>query len=74
VPARFRRVRSAGEHFGVQFAPPTGGGSHWKATKPGFRSYTIPAHNGERTEIGDHYIRGFCRHFAIDLDEFRSKL
>jgi len=74
VPARFRRIIAAAEHFGISFSPPTGGGAHWKATKAGFRSYPIPAHNGDRTQIGDQYIRGFCRNFGIDLSEFRSKL
>lgn len=73
MPARLKRIIAAAAAYGVTFDPPSGS-SHWKGKKPGFRSYTIPAHNGERTEIGDQYIRGFCRNFGIDRREFESKL
>jgi len=48
-------------------------GSHWKA-KMGGKSYPLPAHNGERSEIRDLYIKGLCRCFDIDESEFRKKL
>ena len=31
-------------------------------------------HNGMKTEIPDEYIRGICRAFGIDLDEFKKRL
>jgi hypothetical protein len=34
----------------------------------------VAAHNGERTEIADHYIRGMCRSMGIDEDELRALL
>jgi hypothetical protein len=49
-------------------------GSHWLAKKAGFRTYPIPAHNGEKTEIPDVYIRGFCRNFGIDREEFKARI
>jgi hypothetical protein len=36
--------------------------------------YPIPAHNGPKTEIGDHYIRGLCRTFGLDVDEMMKLL
>jgi hypothetical protein len=44
------------------------------AKRKGCRSYPLPAKNGARSEISDEYIRGFCRNFGIDLDEFLGKL
>ena len=48
---------------GVEVSP---GAKHWKCSKPGFRPYAIPAHNGEKTELSDKYVRGAKRHFGID--------
>jgi hypothetical protein len=44
------------------------------AKRPGHRTYPIPAHRGERSEIGDQYISGFCRNFGIDPAAFRARL
>jgi hypothetical protein len=44
------------------------------AKKAGHRTYPIPAHRGPNSEIADAYIRGLCRNFAIDLQEFLGKL
>lgn len=71
---RLRRVKAVAEGFGIEVSKPQGGGSHWKAKKPGFRTYPVPAHNGEKTEIGDQYIRGLCRNFDLDPDEFKKRL
>lgn len=45
-----------------------------EALTEGERTYPIPAHNGEKTEIDDVYINEFCDQYGIDRDEFRSKL
>jgi hypothetical protein len=74
VAARFSKVISAAASYGITVEKPSGGGSHWKAKKAGFRTYPIPAHRGKKTVIGDEYIRGLCRNFALDLNEFLSKL
>lgn len=74
MAARLRRIQVVASEYGITIAPPTGDGSHWMAKKAGHRTYPIPAHRGENSEIGDSYIRGFCRNFGIDLAEFRSKL
>lgn len=59
--------------YGITFSRPSSG-SHWKAKKDGYRTYPVPAHNGERTEISDQYIRGLCRNFGLNAEEFVAKL
>ena len=71
--ARLRNIVRAAREYGIEFEKPDSG-SHWKAKKHGYRTYPIPAHNKENSEISDQYIRGFCRNFEIDASEFRSKL
>ena len=73
MPAKLTKIRRAAESYGVTISQPRRG-SHWKATRPGSRSYILPAHKGARTELSDHYIAGFCRNFGIDLAEFKAKL
>ena len=72
MPARARDVIRALKEFGVSVEEPSTG-SHWKA-KRGSVIYTIPLHNGAKTELADHYIRGVCRAFQIDLAELRKHL
>lgn len=66
-------VRALGEH-NVVVEPATGGGSHFKAKRPGARTYVIPAHNGDKTELDDKYVKALCKNFEIDFDVFRAKL
>lgn len=73
MPARLKRIIAVAAEYGIAFSPPSSG-SHWKAKKDGFRTYPVPAHNGERTEISDPYIRGLCRNFGIAFEEFLAKL
>jgi len=40
----------------------------------GGKVYPLAAHNGERSEIRDLYIKGLCRCFDLDESEFRKKL
>jgi hypothetical protein len=72
MPARLARIVAVAESFGISVERPSRG-SHWKAKKPGYRTYPIPAHNGLRSEISDFYIAGFCRAFEIDLAEFKNR-
>jgi hypothetical protein len=74
MPARLREIIAICEQLGVALEPPKGGGSHWKAKKDGFRTFPLPAHNGERTEISDHYIRALCRNFDLDFGEVKRLL
>lgn len=73
MPARLRNIRKAAKAFGIEITEP-GRGSHWQCRREGFRMYTIPAHNGLKTEIADKYIAGFCRHFELDEAAVRAKL
>lgn len=72
MPARARDIIRAFAAFDVIFREPKKG-SHWKARK-GEVAYTIPLHNGPKTEVGDEYIRGACRAFGVDEDELRKLL
>ena len=74
MSARLSRIEAVAAQYGITISKPTGRGSHWKAKKPGHRTYPIPAHKGVKTEIADNYINGLCRNFGIDADEFKSKL
>jgi hypothetical protein len=73
MPARLRDLARALASFGIDVDMPSAG-SHWKARKEGFGVYPIPAHNGPKSEIGDVYLRGVCRHFGIELAELKSKM
>lgn len=70
---RLRDLKRALEALGVAVQPSPSGGSHWRAIHGG-RVYPIPAHNGERTEVKDVYVRGVCRCFALDEAELRKHL
>jgi len=72
MPARLREIIRICDRLGISVGP--GKGSHWKATRPGCRPFPIPAHNGERTEIPDEYIRGLCRTLGVDYDEMKRLL
>lgn len=70
MPARLLALKRALESMGLEVLKP-GSGSHWKAVRPGKggKTFPIPAHNGEKTEIGDQYIRAVCRCFEIDPED-----
>ena len=73
MPARLCDIARAAKTLGIAISKPNGG-SHWKATRPGFRPYPLPAHNGDRTELDDKYIRGLCRAMQVDEGELRALL
>lgn len=73
MPARFSSIIRALRHLGFEVAEPNAG-SHWHVHGPGGKAYTVPAHNGPKSEIDDKYIRGLCRAFGIDEKDFRSRL
>lgn len=50
-----------------------GKGSHATLECRG-KCYVLPLHNGTKTELSDVYIRGLCRAFEIDEEEFRKYL
>lgn len=61
------------EEYGVTLEP-RGRGKHYKLSRDGARCYTITAHNGLKSEISDHYIRGACKNFGIEPSELKKKL
>lgn len=58
--------------MGVAVEPPNSG-SHYRAVKDG-KVYPVPAHNGERSEISDVYIRGLCRAFDLNYEDLKKHL
>ncbi len=73
MPARFRDIKRALSGFAITAEPPASG-SHWKLRDQTGKVYTLPCHNGERSEISDVYLKALCRTFGLDLDEFMRKL
>jgi len=66
--ARFSKVKKACEKREAVVTPPKRG-SHWKVKREGQRSFPLPAHNGSKSEITDHYIRALWRNFGcVDWD------
>lgn len=72
MPPRARDLARALATFGITVEAPRSG-SHWTARR-GSVSYSIPMHNGMKTEVKDPYIRGVCRAFGLDEDELRRLL
>jgi hypothetical protein len=70
VPVRFRRLIAALKRMRVVAVVPVSGGSHWRCEESGV-CYPIPAHNGDKSEISDAYIRGVSR--ALELDEAKLR-
>ena len=73
MPARLRDIVRALAELGVAIEKPNRG-SHFKALSASGRKYSIPAHNGEKTEISDEYIRGLCRFLGIDAKRLKDLL
>lgn len=73
MPARLRDLIRAARTLGVTIEEPSSG-SHYKAVMKGRRPYPLPCHNGEKSVLGDDYLRGFCRAFGLDLDELKKLL
>jgi hypothetical protein len=60
--------------YGVVVETATGGSSHYKAKRAGARTYPLAAHNGEKTELDDKYLKKLCANFGIDYEDFKTKL
>jgi hypothetical protein len=73
MPARLRDIaRVCVNYFGLEVEKPSSG-SHWKL-KSAKCTYPVPAHNAEKTEIADKYIKGLCRAHEIDYAEMKRRL
>lgn len=73
MPARMGNIVRAAKQLGLRVVEGKGT-SHWKFERDGHRPYPIPAHNGEKQEISDKYIRGMCRALGLDENELRKLL
>lgn len=73
MPARLRDIVRALAALGIAVEKPNRG-SHFKAVNAAGRKYSIPAHNGEKTEISDDYVRGLCRFLGIDPQQLKDLL
>jgi hypothetical protein len=74
MPARLGDIARASKHLDLGVALRKGKGSHFVFERPGYRCYPVPAGNGEKTEIGDQYIRGLCRALGLDEQQLRKLL
>lgn len=75
MPAKFWAVRRAlRRHPTLHLDERPGKGSHLVIRDQRGRSYTISLHRGEHSEIADWYIRGLCRTFDLDYNEFKKLL
>lgn len=70
MPPRLRNIKAALREYDIEVVTGT---KHYQARR-GVDVYPIPAHNGEKSEVPDVYIRGLCRRFNIDEAEFRNKI
>jgi hypothetical protein len=67
-PRRLSEVIAIAKRYGCEL---DGGGKHnFKLKKAGCRTYTIPAHNGQRSEVPWKYIAGLCRCMQIPEEAF----
>jgi len=72
--ARLSDIRRAARSYQITIEEPSSG-SHWKARREGTGGcYPIPANNGDKTEISNVYIKGFCRFFDLDFEKFWAQL
>lgn len=75
MPARFWAIRRAlREYPHLKMEERRGKGSHIVIRDQMGRSYPLSLHKGENSELSDVYVRGLCRAFALDYEEFRKKL
>ena len=73
MPARLRDIKRALLEYGVTAEAPSSG-SHWKLRDASGKVYTLPCHNGDRTELSGVYLKGLCRAFGSDLEDFKRRL
>lgn len=71
MPARLSKLKKAVS--GQLDLEKPSSGSHWKFTD-GSSKYTVPAHNGLKTEITDLYIKKLCAHFGLDYAEIKASM
>jgi hypothetical protein len=68
MPERLSNLKRRLARQGIVVAP---AGRHFKAAGVNAqgerRTYSIPAHNGDKTELSDVYIRGLARTFGLDV-------
>ena len=69
----FRKIIKSCRKRGAEVVRPSHG-SHWKVQLAGFRSYPISAHNGDKSKIHKSVVRGLCRNFEWNEEEFISEL
>ena len=72
MPARLSAILRALKDFDATIENPSGG-SHFKAYRNG-TMYSIPAHNGLKSEIPDMYIKQLCKELGIDYKKFVKSL
>lgn len=66
--AKFRDVQSLLESHGWMHASTKG--SHARFKKPGYRSWTVPVHNGK---VKRHYVDDLCELLGLDNEETETE-
>ena len=75
MPARFWAIRRALRTYSsLHLEERPGKGSHTVIRDQQGRTYVLTLHRGEHSDVSDVYIRGLCRAFGLDYDEFKQKL
>jgi hypothetical protein len=74
MPARLRDLKRAAKRWNIELSATHSGRHPFKFVRTGRPPYPVKAHNGERSELADAYVRGLARHFDIDERELFNEL
>jgi len=75
MPAKFWAVRRALRSYEhLKLEERTGKGSHIVIRDQHGHTFPLSLHRGEHSEISEVYLRGLCRVFLLDYDDFRKRL
>jgi hypothetical protein len=75
MPAKFWAIRRALRQYqDLKLEERAGKGSHMIVRDGRGRTYVLSLHRGEHTELSDVYVRGLCRAFDLNYEEFKRKL
>lgn len=72
MPSVFRDIVRAAKKSGCAVEASSGGSSHYKIRLPNGDAYPISAHNGERSEIADVYVKKLAQKLGLTLEQFRA--
>lgn len=65
MPRRVRDLERLVRRYDVTLETPSSG-SHYRWRHPDGRSLSVPAHNGRKTEVADHYVKQLALFVGCD--------